>query len=314
MATGEAAVTAAESALAAATQKQDKQAEVRALRQCIAAYSDLPDAMEALNAAKKLHKVQKSLNDTKGQAQALLTIGEMHFALNNLQDALQNEEEALNLFQTIGDNDSQESVREALSKVFNKQGKVDLAPNRSKGLAALGELARAIEANDKVRFETAMDRCKRMPQVSDEDIEEKLGEALEKDYLTAARLFTEVLDMPGLLPETKAQFVHNRYHYMGFRVMGGLHYGPAFKTVQFAAVNVPRDELYYPVEVPDGQEGWEYEVAYNAGVLDGVIQGPFSAGVLPFQAGANEKHFREGYQAPAAEGAPPEAPAHSLDY
>lgn len=312
MATGEAAVTAAESALAAAQHKKDKTAEARALQQCIRAYSDLPDAMEALKAAKNLHKVQKSLNDTKGQAQALLTIGEMHFALNNLQDALQNEEEALNLFQSIGDNDSQESAKEAISKVYNKQGQVDLSPNRSKGLAALGELTRAIEANDKVRFGSAMDRCKRMSAVSDEDIEEKLGEALEKDYLTAARLFTEVLEMPGLLPETKAHFVHNRYHYMGFRTFGGLHYGPSFKTVQFSTVNVPRDELYYPVEVPDGQEGWEYEVAYNAGVLDGTIQGPFSAGVLGFQEQANEKHFREGYQEPVSEGAPT-AP-NSIDY
>lgn len=293
MATGEAAVTSAEAALASAQRQQDKKAEVKALQECIRAYSDLPDTFEALKAAKQLLRVQKSLGDTKGQAQALLTIGEMHFTMNNLQDALQHEEEALNLFQSIGDNQSQENAKEALSKVYNKQGNVEEAPNRSKGLAALSELTRAIEANDKTRFAESMERCKRMSSVSDKDIEDKLGEALENDYLAAARLFKDVLDMEGLLPETKAMFIHNRFHYMGFRVYGGLHYGPSFKTVQWGAMNVPKDELYYPVQVPDGQEGWEYEVAYNAGVLDGVIQGPFSGGMLPFQMKENDAHYKK---------------------
>lgn len=302
MSTGEAAVTSAEAALASAQKQQDKRAEVRALQECIRAYADLPDTFEGLKAAKQLLKLQKTLGDTKGQAQALLTIGELHFAMNNLEDALKHEEEALNIFSGLGDLQSQESVKEALSKVYNKQGQVELAPNRSKGLAALAELSRAIEANDNTRFKEAMDRCKRMSAVSDKDIEDKLAEALDKDYIPAARLFKEVLDMDGLLPENKATFVHNRWHYMGFRTMGGLHYGPAYQTVQMGFVNADKDEMYYPVQVPEGQEGWEYEVAYNAGVLDGIIQGPFSCGVMPFAVDDTEKTFkrwREGQMAPS---------------
>jgi len=290
----------AEAALSSALKKQDKRAEVKALQECVKAYSDVPDAFEALKSAKALLKAQKALADSKGQAQALLTIGEMHFAMNNLEDALKNEEEALELFRVIGDNAAQEAVKEALSRVQNKRGQIELAPNRSKGLAALGELSRSIEAKDPTRFRESMDRCKRMPSVSDEDIEEKLGEALEKDYLPTARLYKEVLDMDGLLPETKASVVHNRYHYMGFRMFGGLHYGPAFQTVKLAGCNLGKDEIYYPVEVPEGQEGWEFEVAYNAGILDGTIQGPFSAGLTQWQTEGSKKTFNDTYRSQSA--------------
>lgn len=291
MSTGESAVMIAEAALQAATKSQDKRAEVKALQECVKAYSDLPDTFEAMKAAKSLHRAQKALGDAKGQAQALLTIGEMHFAQNNLEDALKHEEEALHLFKGLGDDVSQEAVKEALSRVYNKRGQVDLAPNRSKGIAALSELTRAIEAKDRTRFQEAMERCKRMSSVSDEDIEQKLGEALENDYLPAARLFKESLDMEGLLPETKATVVHNRYHYLGFRMFGGLHYGPSFQTVKHVAANFGKDEMYYPVMIPDTQEGWEFEVAYNAGVLDGIIQGPFSAGMAGYHASEASKSF-----------------------
>jgi len=291
MLTGESAVTTAEAALASAQSKKDKKAEAKALQDCVKAYSDLPDTFEALKAAKALLRAHQALADTKGQAQALLTIGEMHFAMNNLEDALKNEEEALDLFKGIGDSQSQDSVKEALSRIYNKRGQVELAPNRSKGVAALGELTRAIEANDSIRFQEAMERCKRMSSVSDGDIEEKLGEALEKDYLPVAKLYKEALNWEGLLPETKATVVHNRFHYMGFRTVGGLHYGPAFQCVQGVAVNGGKDEMYYPVNIPEGQEGWEYEVAYNSGILDGIIQGPFSGGMKPWQEQNSQSAF-----------------------
>jgi len=277
---------------------------VKALQDCIRAYADLPDAFEALKMAKTLMMRQLSLGDTKGQAQALLTMGEMHFAMNNLEDALEHQEEALEIFKSIGDHQSLESAKEALSKVYNKQGRVELAPNRSKGVAALGELMRAIELKDGARFSEAMERCKRMSSVSDEDIEEKLGEALEKDYIPTAKLYTDCLDMQGLLPECQAKLIHNRFHYYGFRMAGGLHYGPSFQTTRGVAVNVQADELYYPVVVPEGQEGWEYEVSYNAGVLDGIIQGPFSAGMMEFAAGNQAKAFEKGYVGDVEGGTP----------
>lgn len=289
MVKGEADVMTAEAALSSAQKKQDKKAEVKALQDCVKAYADLPDAYEALKAAKALYKAQKALSDTKGQAQALLSIGEMHFAMNNLEDALKNQQEALEIFKEVGDKQAQETVKEALSRVYNKRGEVDNAPNRDKGIAALGELTRAIEACDKTRFLEAMNRCKRMGSVSDEDIEEKLGEALEKDYLPTARLYKETLNFEGLLPENKATVVHKRYHYMGFRMVGGLHYGPSFQCVQNAVCS--KDEAMAPVVIPDCQEGWEFEVQYNAGILDGMIQGSFSQGMQQYQINDANKTF-----------------------
>lgn len=292
MSTGESAVITAEAALASAQKKQDKRAEVKALQDCVQAYSDLPDTYEALKAAKGLLKAQKALADTKGQAQALLSIGEMHFAMNNLEDALKNEEEALNLYSGLGDSQAEDNVKEALSRVYNKRGEVDMAPHRAKGLAALGELGRAISSNDQTRFLEAMERCKRMASVSAEDIEATLGEALEKDYLPAARLYKEALNMEGLLPETKGVVVHKRYHYLGFRTVGGLHYGPSFQCVQNAVCNAGKNECYAPVVMPDGRDGWEYETSFNAGILDGIIQAPFSHGMAPFHSADAEKSFR----------------------
>jgi tetratricopeptide (TPR) repeat protein len=297
MSTGESAVATAEAALASAVKKQDKRAEVKALQDAVKAYSDLPDTYEALKAAKALLKAQKDLADTKGQAQALLSIGEMHFAMNNLEDALQNEEEALNLYSGLGDSQAEDHVKEALSRVYNKRGDVDMAPNRAKGLAALGELGRAISSNDSTRFQSAMDRCKRMASVSDADIEAVLGEALEKDYLPVARLYKETLDMEGLLPENKGICVHKKYHYLGFRTVGGLHYGPSFQCVQHATVNADKMETYAPVVMPDGLDGWEYETNFNAGILDGIIQVPFSNSVAGYAATDADKQFRATEQA-----------------
>jgi tetratricopeptide (TPR) repeat protein len=291
MSTGESIVTAAEAALAAAQKKQDNRAEAKALQDCVKAYVDLPDAYEAVKAARALLKVQKTLGDTKGQAQALLSIGEMQFAMNNLEDALKHEQEALDMFRSLGDRQAQETVKEALSRVYNKRGEVDSAPNRDKGLAALGELSRAIEASDKTRFLEAMDRCKRMSSVSEADIERTLGEALEKDYLPTARLYKDTLNFEGLMPENKAIVVHKNYHYVGFRQVGGLHYGPSFKCVQGAAINIGKDQVCAPVIMPEGQEGWEYETAYNAGILDGIIQGPFSNGMAFYQHQGSERTF-----------------------
>jgi len=291
----------AEKALASALQKQDKSAEVKALQDCVKAYEALPDSYEALKAAKALLKAQKAAGDTRGQAQALLSIGELHFAMNNLDEALKNEEEALNLFESVGENSN--NVKEALSQVYNKRGEVDKAPHRAKGLAALNELSRSIELADNTRFLESMDRCKRMSSVSDADIEEKLAEALQKDYLSTARLYKDTLDMEGMLPENKAVIVDKRYHYSGFALGGGIQYGPAFQCVQNAVCNIGRSEVYAPIIMPDGLDGWEYEMAYNMGILDGIIQTPFSQGMVPSQMKGSAQSFQTASDSSQVQGA-----------
>jgi len=293
MPTGEASVVSAEAALASARKSKDKKAEAKALQDCYHAYAGLPDTYEALTAAKALLKVQQALGDTKGQAHALLYVGEMSFLMDNLEDAIKHEQEALDLFQGLGDKAAQETAKDALDRVHNKRGDVESAPNRAKGIAALGELTRSIEVDDKTRFREAMNRCKRMGSVSQQDIEDRLCKALEKDYVTAARLFKEVLELPGLMPECKATRADNKFHYMGFRQFGGLHYGPAFQCVQVVWLNPIADQAMTPVVIPEGQEQWEYEVSYNAGILDGAIQGAFSVSVMGQAADLANRTFAE---------------------
>lgn len=278
--------------MSSAIATQDSDAET--LERLVKVYRDMPDSYEALKAAKALLAKQKSSKNVKGQANALLMLGEIHFTMNNLEDALTIEQEALAIFKSLDDRESQESVKEALSAVYSKRGDVSAAPNRDKGLAALGELVRAIEAADKTRFSEAMERCRRMNSVSEADIDEKLGEALENNYLPAARLFKEVLNFEGLMPETKGICVPNRFHYMGFRTQGGLHYGPTFKCVQGVVINQGQDEVYSPINLTPGlpdiyksggdalgqgaqcHDGWEYEIAYHPAVLDAIVQMPMS--------------------------------------
>jgi len=237
------------------------------------------------------HPIHEPQGDTKGQAQALLNISEMQLTMNCLQESKKAGQEAMDLFKAIRDDAGQEKSREALSWTYNKLGQVELAPNRAKGLAALSELSRALEASDKTRFYAAMDRCKRMSSVSETDIEEKLGEALEKDYLPTAKLFKECLDMDGLMPEAKGIMVSERYHYMAFRTTGGLQYGPAFQCVRGVCVNESQDAVMAPVIIPEARESWEHETAFHAGLLDGVIQVPFSSGLAHVQISESNKAF-----------------------
>jgi len=298
--------------MSSAIATQDNDAET--LERLVKVYRDAPDSYEALKAAKALLAKQKSSKNVKGQANALLMLGEIHFTMNNLEDALKTEEEALAIFKSLGDRESQESVKEALSAVYTKRGDVSSAPNRDKGLAALGELARAIEAEDKTRFSEAMERCRRMNSVSEEDIEEKLGEALENNYLPAARLFKEVLHFEDLMPETKGLYVDKRFHYMGFRTQGGLHYGPTFKCVQGAVINRGGDEVYSPItfsdQLPDvykssgGEaaggsqchDSWEHEVAYHPAVLDAIVQMTFSLGMTGEAHNESNRCFAKTFQ------------------
>jgi len=293
MSSPEAAVQSAESALAAARKSKDTAAKATALLECYHSYVALPDAFEALKTAKELQKVQEVLGDSKGQAQALLYTGEMNFLLDNLEDALKAEQEALEMFQRLGDRTAQASARDALDQVHKKLGSVESAPNRDKGLAALGELSRAIEANDRTRFSEAMNRCKRMNSVSQQDIEQRLCEAMEKDYVSAARLFKEVLELDGLMPECKATFADKKFAYWGFRTYGGLWYGPAFQCTNGVALNLTQDQCMGAVVIPEGQEAWEHELAYNSGILDGAIQQPFSAGMMQMHSDLANKTFAE---------------------
>jgi len=284
-------VSAAEAACMAAQKSQDKTAEVKALQDLIKAYQALPDQYEAVRAAQNLLKLHKASSDTKGQAQTLLNISEMQLSMNNLQDAKKSGQEAMDLFKAVREDVGQEKSREVLSWAYNKLGQVEIAPNRAKGLAALSELSRALEASDKTRFYAAMDRCKRMSSVSEADIEEKLGEALEKDYMPTAKLFKECLDIDGLLPQAKGIMVSDRYHYMAFRTTGGLQYGPAFQCVRGVCVNESQDAVMAPVIIPDDRESWEHETAFHAGLLDGIIQVPFSAGLAHVQISESNKAF-----------------------
>lgn len=293
MPTGEASVVLAEAALTSARKSKDKKAEAKALQDCFYAHAALPDAHEALTAAKALLKVQQALGDRSGQAHALLHVGEMSFLMDNLEDAIKYEQEALELFQGLSDKEGQETAKDALDRAHKKRGDVESAPNRAKGIAALGELTRSIEADDKTRFREAMNRCKRMGSVSQQDIEDRLCQALEKDYVSAARLFKEVLELPGLMPECKAVFVDKKFAYWGFRNFGGLHYGPAFQCTQGVWCNPIADQTMTPIVIPEGQAQWEYEVSYNSGILDGAIQAPFSCGFMKPAADLADRTFAE---------------------
>lgn len=285
----EAAAVAAADKLKAAQKAGDKKAEVVARQECINAYKELPDYYSALKCAKELLQLCKSMDDTKGQAAAMLAIGEMHYVMDNLQDALKHEEEAFSLFTKVGDRVGQDSAKEALDRVFNKTGKIEDAPNRQKGLAALAEMKRAIDTGDNTRFNEAIERCKRMDSVSDADIEDALSEQLESNYFKAAKMYKDVLQFENLLPEAKAVNVSDRIHYMAFRTSGGLHYGPAFQYVKTVTTCPTQRINMAPIVINEDREAWEHSVAYNHGIIDGMLQVPMSAGLVAWQNQLSEK-------------------------
>jgi tetratricopeptide (TPR) repeat protein len=282
MASGETVVKEAELALAAARQKKGTRALADALDACVKAYIELPDTYEALKAAKEALKVKKELGDTKGEAETMLLIGEMHFSMNNLEEALKYEEQAQQMFSTLGDMSGKASVDEALTKVQMARGEPGLAPYRSKGLAALEELKRAIKAKDVTRFHVIMGRLENNPAVSKEDIADTLAKVLNEDYVPTAQFYKETLDMQGLLAPSKAVEIPKQLFYYAFRTQGGLTYGPAFRYCNNCCIDRSKDMTgYAAMEMSLDRESWEYETAYNHGMLDGILHTGFGVGLFP---------------------------------
>jgi tetratricopeptide (TPR) repeat protein len=282
MASGEVAVKEAEKALAAAREKNNLSSLADALDACVKAYSDLPDTFEALKFAKEVLQVRRQLGDTKAEAQAMLLIGEMSFSMTHLDEALKYEEEAQQKFSILGDRPGKAAVDEALTKVHMARGEPGLAPHRSKGLSALEELKRAIQAKDATRFHVTMGRLENNPAVSKEDVADILAKALEEDYVPTAQFYKETLDMQGLLAPNKAIEIPKQYLYLTFRAVGGLMYGPSFRFCNGPLIDQSRDmEGYAAMQMADDREGWEYENAYCHGIMDGCLHVGFGVGIVP---------------------------------
>mmetsp|Transcript_60149 Transcript_60149/g.105349 ORF Transcript_60149/g.105349 Transcript_60149/m.105349 type:complete len:319 (-) Transcript_60149:42-998(-) len=266
---------------------KDKVGESQALDAAVAAYLALPDTYEAIMLAKASLRTKKALGDTLGEGNVGLQLAEMQFAMKNNDDALKYAENAMEKFVQAKDATGRANCNEVMSSIYCAMGEPDNAPNRSEGLRLLNQMKGAIESNDAPKFHKTMDALKTMGAVTPSDIEGALGDALESNYQGAAKFLKDNMDLDELLPKTNGIYVPQRYHYFGFRAFGGLGYGPSFRYTQCLFTKPQKDKsaptgswVSGAITVTDDRESWEHELAYNHGVLDGLIQTSFSAGLV----------------------------------
>lgn len=273
----EEAVSKALEAVSLCKKAKDKKGESEALDAGVAAYMALPDVYEAIMLAKASLRAKKALADTAGEGAITLQLAEMQFTMKNNTEALKYAENAMACFTSLKDHSGKANCNELMSSIYCALGEPSKAPNRAEALRMLDQMKRAIANNDSARFHKTMDALKTMGAVTQEDIDNSLGEQLSGNYMPTAKFLKDNLDMDELVPKTNGICVPKRIHYFGFRSVGGLGYGPAFRFTNSVTCKPTHGDPFAMwgatcLEVADDRESWEHEVAYNHGILDGLIQ------------------------------------------
>lgn len=296
----EQAVGKALEAISLCKKAKDKKGESQALDAAVAAYLALPDTYEALVLAKASLRIKKALGDTAGEAHVGLKLAEMQFSMKNNSDALIYAENAMDKFTQLKDAMGRANCNAILSSIYCAIGEPDNAPNRVEALRLLDQVKVAIESNDAPKFHKTMDALKSVGAATPTDIEDALGSALESNHQAAGKFLKDNMGLDDLVPKTNAVMVPKRYHYFGFRAFGGLMYGPAFRYTQNVFAMPQQDPKHMWVtgclSLPDDRESWEDQMAYNHGILDGLLQLGFSAGQVG-QSGERYYTMMDGYKA-----------------
>lgn len=272
-----AANLAANDEVAAVRKAGDRVSEAAALHLLAEVQASRGDAAGAVENLKAALSIAKETSEKGLIAKCSRTLALALLATGEKDDALPLAREAVALYEELMDQDGEANSRRALNMVFVEKGQLEQAPNRQEALKALKRLATAVSARDTAGWQSAMDELNTTCAYSQQDIDEVVNKALEKDR-TAATVFLEdqgIVAKSAGGPQTQMKETGKQIHYLNFR-LNGLGYGPRFRCANAYKKQNGEDvetlAALSCLQVAEEAEDWEAELQFHPGVLDSMLQ------------------------------------------
>lgn len=273
--------------LAMIRRSKDQNAEIRCLQLAAdvhAARGDGHGALDALQSAMVLiDKVEDGVTkveDGPAKANTLSQLALAKLAVGKGTEALAPAQDALKLFQELGDAAGEKAARRNLNVVYAGRNQLDKAPDRPEALQALKDLAAAVDSQNTLAWGSAMEALERTGAYTQKDIDEVASDAVGRDRFNASAFLEEQGIVVQSGTDGKPQLLISEYpkqmHYISMRV-GGLGYGPRFRCGQFVGrkqVAGDPDSLYSTALLQCSEEAddWERDIQYHPGILDSMLQ------------------------------------------
>jgi len=276
-----AALMAASDELAMLKKTGEKAATSRAMDMLQSVQSARGDPQAALETAEEWLCLQRELGDLPGEAKALRVKASLKLDTGRHNEAAGLAAESLKIYQGLGLQEGEAAAQRTVSRVCAARGVVDKAPNRQEALEALQGLAAAVEARDQQGWNAALKVLNETGAYSQADVDGVMKRALEKDPVGAQ----DFLDRQGIgsgqkaetaRPASDARFrvteMNKTDIYVNYRA-GGLQYGPRFRCLQGYRFESSKTRGAFAVlQVSEEAQDWESDLAWNPGILDGMLQ------------------------------------------
>jgi len=273
-----AAVVAAGDELAMFKKAGDKKAAAKAMDVLQSVQSARGDPAGALATAEEWLAAQKELGDRAGEAKALKAVAGLKLDVGRKNEAMTLATESVRIYRELGLAEGEAAAERVVSRVCTSRGVVDKAPNRQEARDALQDLAAAVESRDQEGWNAALKVLNQTCAYSQKEVDDVMARALEQDP-AGARKF---LDEQGIGPSQKAATgecqlseVYKKDMYIKYRA-GGLQYGPRFRCLQGYKFAPKGGEeavgAFAVLQISEEAQDWERELAFNPGILDGLLQ------------------------------------------
>jgi len=266
--------------------KASKAAIIELVVSCLEARGD---GAGALANTENLLALRREMKDREGEGKALRLRAQMTLQMGEPKKAIEAAEESVKIFRELKLGEEEDKTTRILSQAFCQKGQPELAPGRDVAKRALEALTAALSEMDAQAWGRSLNTLTKTGAYSQADFDDAINKALKssQDSKKAMMNFLEVHGIDttrfgGRLKSFAAEVnVDTQYKAVFFGM--GMMYGPHFKTLQQThLVGLENEAPQYAASViqcPDGsdfEEGWEKELQWNPGVLDGMLHGVHS--------------------------------------
>lgn len=262
------ALEVAKEELSLARSGGEQVSELAVLRAMTDIYGLMGRAQDALSTAAEAVAVSKELKNE--EAVELLAVANLQRTAGRPANAQEAAEQAIAAARRTGDRASEDQAKRFLSDLHVERGNAQAAPNRAEALEALAELSAAVEGRQADAFKAALARLEALSGFTEEDVQEVLLPALERDRQSATSFLRLVgFDASGG-PQSIAKEFFRGELYLGFRATG-LSYGPRFRLCRPNRITRPGARTYEAcavLQVWDEQEDWIDKLCFHPGIID----------------------------------------------
>lgn len=265
--------------------REDKKSRAFMIELVVRCLNMRGDTAGAVVQVQELIELQKELADKAGQAKALRQMASLRIQMDQATVAIELAQDAVKIFKELKDVAEEEETTRILSYAWVQNGQPQKAPGREEALRALEALTKALTNMDPQAWainERILMKCGAYNQ---SDLDDVIKQTLNKnpDQRKEMRRFLEDqgidVEQYGGKRKTVCNEMYGQQYYLNVR-SSGMSYGPHFRCLNQAfLVGLENEQAKCSanvLKINDGDdnndEGWEKDLQFNPGVLDGMLQ------------------------------------------